>query len=52
MLDYLQQEIERGEISRAAKYSSQDSAMKAGNSGQSGYQPRPSYRRRKHDNEQ
>ncbi|MFI0447466.1 VWA domain-containing protein [Actinomadura sp. 6N118] len=51
-LDYLQQEIERGEISRAAKYSSQDSAMKSGNSGQSGYQSRPSYRRRKRDDPQ
>lgn len=51
-LDYLQQEIARGQISRAAKYSSQDSAMKAGNSGQSGYQSRPSYRRKKPDDQQ
>ncbi|RFS82257.1 VWA domain-containing protein [Actinomadura spongiicola] len=51
-LDYLQREIQRGEISRAAKYSSQDSAMKAGNSGQSGYQSRPSYRRKKDDDQQ
>lgn len=51
-LDYLQREIEGGAISRAAKYSSQDSARKAGNSGQSGYQARPSYRRRQPDDDQ
>ncbi|MFG2004097.1 VWA domain-containing protein [Spirillospora sp. NPDC048911] len=48
-LDYLQQQIERGQISRASKFSSHDSAMKSGNSGQSGYQSRPSYRRKKPD---
>ncbi|RKS79623.1 Ca-activated chloride channel family protein [Actinomadura pelletieri DSM 43383] len=51
-LEYLQREIQRGQISRAAKYSSQDSAMKAGNSGQSGYQSRPSYRRKKDEDQQ
>jgi Ca-activated chloride channel family protein len=51
-LDYLQREIQHGQISRSAKYASHDSAMKAGNSGQSGYESRPSSRRRKRGDQQ
>ncbi|MFC6022566.1 VWA domain-containing protein [Plantactinospora solaniradicis] len=46
VLGHLEREIERGQLSRAAKYSSANSAGKSGNTGQSGAESRPSYRRR------